>query len=263
MVAEHLRSNSFGGLGEMERDRTQSRTSKSSCPSTVLSFAYMVLVVMAVAVLALSRPMEYDEKAECNGYNVEEVYVKSLENYTNEVYENYMVNEEYYKMEPKDKNQGPTALPYWTEVESLTALPYQAENEKKSLTALPYQAEGECEVNLTALSYQVGEIKELYGKILSGLKELKEKLRIETPVQNSMKILLTLCMLIVVLRMRETEELEVKEIALVQWLVTVATGVQLVRSVCLASSPKRNSSRLEKRRCHLSMRERGENSYKC
>ena len=182
--------------------------------------------------------------------------VKSLENNTNEV-ENYMVNEEYCGMEPKEKNQGPTALPYVTEVEkeSLTALPYQAEC--GSLTALPYQAgQGECEVNLTALPYQVGEIKELYGKILSGLKKLKERLRIETPVQNSMKILLTLCMLIAVLRMRETEELEVKETALVQWLVKVATGVQLVRSVCLASSPKRNSSRLEKRRCHLSMIER-------
>ena len=59
--------------------------------------------------------------------------VKSLENNTNEV-ENYMVNEEkYYKMEPKEKNQGPTALPYWTEVGSLTALSYQAE--KKSLTS--------------------------------------------------------------------------------------------------------------------------------
>ena len=237
MVAEHLRSNSFGGLGEMQGTRPNPTLLKSRCPSTVLSFAYVVLVVGAV--LALSRPME-NEFAVMVGYEME-----SLENYTNEVYENYMVNEEkYYKMEPK------------TEVESLTALPYQAENEKKSLTALPYQAEGECEVNLTALPYQVGEIKELYGKILSGLKELKEKLRIEVPVQNSMKILLTLCMLIAVLRMRETEELEVKEIALVQWLVKVATGVQLVRSVCLASSPKRNSSRLEKRRCHLSMRER-------
>ena len=212
----------------------------------------MVFVVM-VAVLALSRPME-NEFAVMVGYEV-----KSLENNTNEV-ENYMVNEEYYEMEPNEteneneKNQGPTALPYWTEVGSLTALPYLAE--KESLTALPYQAEGECEVNLTALPYQVGEIKELYGKILSGLKELKERLRIETPVQNSMKILLTLCMLIAVLRMRETEELEVKETALVQWLVKVATGVQLVRSVCLASSQKRNSSRLERRRCHLSMRER-------
>jgi len=84
---------------------------------------------------------------------------------------------------------------------------------------------------------------------------LKEKVRIETPVQNSMKILLTLCMLIAVLRMRETDELEVQA-ALVQWLVKVATGVQLVRSVCLASSQKRNSSRLERRRCHLSMIER-------
>ena len=183
----------------------------------------MVFVVM-VAVLALSRPM-VDKESVVKNDEVKVYYVKSLENYTNEVYENYMVNEEkYYEMEPKEKNQGPTALPYWTEVGSLTALPYQ-----------------------------VGEIKELYGKILSGLKELKEKVRIEVPVQNSMKILLTLCMLIAVLRMRETGELEVKETALVQWLVKVATGVQLVRSVCLASSPKRNSSRLEKRRCHLSM----------
>eukprot|EP00434_Breviolum_minutum_P037588 symbB.v1.2.033333.t1/scaffold4127.1/size44276/1 len=251
MVAEHLRSNSFGGLGEMQGTRPNPTLLKSRCPSTVLSFAYMVFVVM-VAVLALSRPM-VDKESVVKNDEVKVYYVKSLENYTNEVYENYMVNEEkYYEMEPKEKNQGPTALPYWTEVGSLTALPYQAE--KESLTALPYQAgQGECEVNLTALPYQVGEIKELYGKILSGLKELKEKVRIEVPVQNSMKILLTLCMLIAVLRMRETGELEVKETALVQWLVKVATGVQLVRSVCLASSPKRNSSRLEKRRCHLSM----------
>lgn len=238
----------------MQGTRPNPTLLKSRCPSTVLSFAYMVFVVM-VAVLALSRPM-VDKESVVKNDEVKVYYVKSLENYTNEVYENYMVNEEkYYEMEPKEKNQGPTALPYWTEVGSLTALPYQAE--KESLTALPYQAgPGECEVNLTALPYQVGEIKELYGKILSGLKELKEKVRIEVPVQNSMKILLTLCMLIAVLRMRETEELEVKETALVQWLVKVATGVQLVKSVCLASSPKRNSSRLEKRRCHLNMIER-------
>ena len=216
----------------------------------------MVFVVM-VAVLALSRPMVDKESVEFDGYSVKEVYYKKSLN-TNEVEnEHYKkVNEEYYEMEPKEKNQGPTALPYWTADDgSLTALPYQAEY--GSLTALPYQAgKEECEVNLTALPYQLGETEELYGKILSGLKKLKEKLRSEVPVQNSMKILLTLCMLIAVLRMRETEELEVTEAALVQWLVKVATGVQLVRSVCLASSQKRNSSRLERRRCHLSMIER-------
>ena len=108
MVAEHLRSNSFGGLGEMQGTRPNPTLLKSRCPSTVLSFAYVVLVVGAV--LALSRPME-NEFAVMVGYEME-----SLENYTNEVYENYMVNEEkYYKMEPKEMNQGPTALPYWTE----------------------------------------------------------------------------------------------------------------------------------------------------
>ena len=202
----------------------------------------MVVVAMVVAVLALSRPM-VDKCAVKNGY-VMVVYneKKSLENYTNEVYEHYMVNEEY-EMEPNGENQGPTALPYQAQKESLTALPYQAGKE-------------ECDVNLTALPYQVGEIKELYGKILRGWNKMKQKVRMETPVQNPMEILLTLCMLIAVLRMRETEELEVKKTALVQWLVKmVATGVQLVRSVCLASSP-RSSSRLERRRCHLSMREK-------
>ena len=59
-------------------------------------------------------------------------------------------------------------------------------------------------------------------------------MKIELPVQSSMKILLTICMLMAVL-LREDEELEVSmEAAQGQWMVKkVAIGVQLVRSVCL------------------------------
>ena len=229
----------------------------------------MVLVAVVGAVLALSRPLE-DKCAVMNGYEMEVYEEKSHENNIEVENEHYKeVNMVKYEEEPKERNQGPTALPYWTEVEneSLTALPYQAEGsltalpyQTGSLTALPYQAE-EGKKNLTALPYQVGEIKELYGKILHGMKKLNEKVKIElcTDTGSSMEILLTMSMLMAVLRMRENEEPEKvsNEEARVKWMLKkVATGVQLVRSVCLASSQKRNSSRLERRRCHLSMRER-------